>query len=51
MIFDMSIPFEMENRQAELKRRVDEAVHRESDRYFTVITFDETSFHGREEAE
>ena len=51
LIFDMSIPFEMENRQAELKRRVDEAVHRESARNLTGISFHEPTLHGREEAE
>ena len=44
LIFDMIIPYEMESRKAELKRQVDEAVRQESNRYFTVITFDEAAF-------
>ena len=44
LIFDMIIPYEMESRKAELKRQVDEAVCQESNRYFTVITFDEAAF-------
>ena len=44
LIFDMIIPYEMESRKAELKRQVDEAVRQESNRYFSVITFDEAAF-------
>ncbi len=44
LIFDMIIPYEMQSRRLELKQRVDEAVRRESDHYFTVITFDEEAF-------
>lgn len=48
LIFDMIIPYEMESRKAELKRQIDEAVWQESDRYFTVITFDEAAFNSQE---
>lgn len=44
LIFDMIIPYEMKDAKAELKHRIDDAVRQESDRYFTVITFDEESF-------
>ncbi len=48
LIFDMIIPYEMEGRKAELKRQIDEVVRQESDRYFTVITFDEAAFNSQE---
>lgn len=48
LIFDMIIPYEMESRKAQLKRQIDEAVRQESDRYFTVITFDEAAFNSQE---
>lgn len=48
LIFDMIIPYEMESRKTELKRQIDEAVWQESDRYFTVITFDEAAFNSQE---
>lgn len=51
LIFDMIIPYEMKSRKAELKRQIDQAVRQESDRYFTVITFDEASFHGQEKGD
>lgn len=48
LIFDMIIPYEMEDRKAELKGQIDEIVRQESDRYFTVITFDEAAFNSQE---
>ena len=51
LIFDMIIPYEMKSRKAELKRQIDQAVRQESDRYFTVITFDEAAFHGQEKGD
>ena len=48
LIFDMIIPYEMEGRKTELKGQIDEIVRQESDRYFTVITFDEAAFNSQE---
>ena len=47
----MIIPYEMKSRKAELKHQIDQAVRQESDRYFTVITFDEAAFNGQEEGD
>lgn len=41
LIFDLVIPYSMENRKKELKERIDERVQFEDKRYYTVITFDE----------
>lgn len=41
LIFDLVIPFSMDGKKAELKRRIDERVQFENRRYYTVITFDE----------
>lgn len=46
LIFDVSLPFAMDGRRAEIKRAVDERVRQENPRYYTVVTFDEVS--GRE---
>lgn len=43
LIFDLVIPFSMNDRKAELKRRIDERVQFEDRRYYTVITFDEAA--------
>lgn len=43
LIFDLVIPFSMENQKAELKKRIDERVQFEDCRYYTVITFDEAA--------
>jgi len=44
LIFDMIIPYEMKSRRQELKEQIDRAVRQESERYYTVITFDEEAF-------
>ena len=41
LIFDLVIPYSMEDRKKELKERIDERVQFEDKRYYTVITFDE----------
>ena len=41
LIFDLVVPFDLMDRKAELKRRIDERVQFEDSRYYTVITFDE----------
>lgn len=43
LIFDLVIPYSMNDRKAELKRRIDERVQFEDRRYYTVITFDEAA--------
>lgn len=43
LIFDLVIPFSMEDRKKELKKRIDERVQFENKRYYTVITFDEAA--------
>ncbi len=43
LIFDLVIPFSMNDRKAELKKRIDERVQFEDRRYYTVITFDEAA--------
>lgn len=43
LIFDLVIPFSMDDQRAALKRRIDERVQFEDSRYYTVITFDEAS--------
>ena len=43
LIFDLVIPFSMNDQKAELKRRIDERVQFEDRRYYTVITFDEAA--------
>ena len=45
LIFDVSLPFAMDGRRAEIKRAVDERVRQENPRYYTVVTFDEVSGH------
>ena len=44
LIFDLSIPFELEQKQAELKALIDEKVQFEDQKYYTVITFDCAAF-------
>lgn len=46
LIFDLVIPFSMNDRKAELKRRIDERVQFEGKHYYTVITFDEAAHNG-----
>ncbi len=43
LIFDLVIPFSMNDQKAELKRRIDERVQFEGKHYYTVITFDEAA--------
>ena len=44
LIFDLVMPFDMEERKQELKTRIDERVQFEGKQYYTVITFDNQSF-------
>ena len=45
LIFDLVVPFDMQNRRAELKRSIDDALRTEDGmRYFTVISFDDDAF-------
>lgn len=44
LIFDLVIPFEMDSRQDELKRLIDQRVQFEDSKYYTVITFDDRAF-------
>lgn len=44
LIFDLVMPFDMEERKQELKKRIDERVQFEGKQYYTVITFDNQSF-------
>ena len=43
LIFDLVIPYSMEDRKAELKARSDERLQRQDRKYYTVITFDEVA--------
>ncbi len=43
LIFDLVLPFSMNDQKAELKRRIDERVQFEGKNYYTVITFDEAA--------
>ncbi|MBQ3356877.1 MAG: cation transporter [Oscillospiraceae bacterium] len=43
LIFDLVIPFSMNDQKAALKRRIDERVQFEGKNYYTVITFDEAA--------
>ena len=43
LIFDLVIPYSMEERKAELKARIDERLQRQDRKYYTVITFDEVA--------
>ena len=43
LIFDLVIPYSMEDRKAELKARIDEHLQRQDRKYYTVITFDEVA--------
>lgn len=43
LIFDLVIPFSMNDRKSELKRRIDERIRFEGKNYYTVITFDEAA--------
>lgn len=45
LIFDVAIPFDMKDRQKDLKNQIDQAVKGESPRYYTVITFDRAACH------
>ena len=40
LIFDLAVPFDLSEKTAELKRRIDECVQFEDHKYYTVITFD-----------
>lgn len=44
LIFDMNVPFEMLEREGELKKKIDEKIAEESGKYYTVITFDEGEY-------
>lgn len=41
LIFDLVIPFSMQDQKSELKKRIDACVQFENKRYYTVITFDD----------
>ena len=43
LIFDLVIPYSMEDRKAELKARIDERLQLQDRKYYTVITFDEVA--------
>ncbi len=43
LIFDLVIPYSMEDRKAELKARIDERLQLQDRKYYTVITFDEAA--------
>ena len=44
LIFDLSIPFELESKKDELKAMIDQRVQFECKKYYTVITFDCEAF-------
>ena len=44
LIFDLVLPFELEPRQSELKKLIDQRVQFEGKQYYTVITFDCEAF-------
>ena len=43
LIFDLVIPYSMEDRKGELKARIDERLQLQDRKYYTVITFDEVA--------
>ena len=49
LIFDLVLPFDLEERKSELKALIDRRVQFEGQQYYTVITFDRESFnlHGQ----
>ncbi len=49
LVFDMILPYDMMKKQNEVKKLVDEAVRRENEKYYTVITFDGASFNTSED--
>lgn len=44
LIFDMTLPFDLQGKQDELKALIDEKVQFENQKYYTVITFDSDAF-------
>lgn len=44
LIFDLVLPFDMESQKKELKKQINQRVQFEGKQYYTVITFDHTSF-------
>ena len=44
LIFDLAIPFDLEDQKTELKAMIDRKVQFENKRYYTVITFDSEAF-------
>jgi cation diffusion facilitator family transporter len=44
LIFDLVIPFEMTNRKKELSRLINDRIQFESQKYYAVITFDDSTF-------
>ena len=44
LIFDLVIPFEMSNRKKELSRLINDRIQFESEKYYAVITFDDSTF-------
>lgn len=44
LIFDLVIPYELEDRKGELKAQIDKRVQFENKTYYTVITFDSQAF-------
>ncbi len=48
LIFDMVIPFGMEQREGEIQAALDRALDREPVKYYTIITFDQGSWGGED---
>ena len=44
LIFDLVIPFEMQNRKKELTRLINDRIQFEDKKYYAVITFDDSTF-------
>lgn len=44
LVFDLSVPFDLSDKQEQLKELIDQRVQFEGTRYFTVITFDCEAF-------
>lgn len=44
LIFDMTVPYELEGKENEIKRQLDEVIAKEPVKYYTVITFDQGVF-------
>lgn len=44
LIFDMTVPYELEGKENEIKRQLDEVIAKEPVKYYTVITFEQGVF-------